>query len=267
MGHPWNVNRILVLAGAAVCLAAVLIFLGTGAPAEQAIPLVPGIVVGLVLAAYAPAWMYLVAGIATAAFPLLVIAVFGAYQAIIHPVSGVEGAAITMLGLGAVLALVGGVAGFVQARGKTAPPPRDLLRAPQGLAGVLLVALTAGLLLSGTWATADSRLVATAPASLIVPDETIRMSTTGAAFAPMEVKIPVGKLVALHIVNDDAMVHTFTYHVDGVERNSIIPANSEMDLHFKFDRPTTIHFWCAPHSGGAADDGSSGGMVGDIVVQ
>ena len=265
MAHPWNVNRVLVLAGAVVSLVAVAVFIATGAPVEQAVPLLPGIVAGLVLAAYAPAWMYLVAGIGVAAFPLLVILVFGAYEAILHPVSGVEGMAITLLALGAVLALVGGVAGFVQARRQTAPPARDLLRAPQGLAGLALVAFTAGLLLSATWATADSRLVATSPASMVVPDETIRLVTTGATFAPKEVEIPVGKLVALRIENDDAMVHTFTYHVDGQERTSVIPANSEMDLYFKFDAPQTLHYWCAPHSGGASDDGS--GMVGTLVVQ
>ena len=265
MAHPWNVNRILVLAGAATCLAAVAIFVGAGAPTEQVVPLLPGIVLGLVLAAYAPSWMYLVSGIGTAVFPLLVIGVFGAYEAILHPVSGIEGSAVTLLGLGAVLCLVGGVAGFTQARRKSAPHARDLLRAPQGLAGVLLAALTAGLLLSGAWATADSRLVATTPASLIVPDETIRLVTTGAAFAPKEVTIPLGKLVALHVENGDAMVHTFTYHADGVERTSVIPAKSEMDIHFRFDAPQTIHYWCAPHSGGAADDGT--GMVGTLVVE
>ena len=265
MAHPWNVNRVLVVSGAAIALAAVLVFLAAGAPAEQAIPLLPGIALGLALAAYAPAWMYLVSGIGTAAFPLLVILVFGAYAAIVHPVSGVEGSAITLLALGSVLTLLGGVGGFVQARGRTAPPARDLLRAPQGLVGIVLAALTAGLLLSGAWATADARLTATAPASMVVPDETVRVVTTGSAFAPKDIHIPVGKLVALRVENEDAIVHTFTYHVDGQERTSVIPAKSEMDILFKLDEPTTIRFWCAPHSGGAGDDGT--GMTGTLVAQ
>ena len=112
------------------------------------------------------------------------IAVFGACQGIIHPASGTEGSAVTLLAL---------------------------------------AAFTAGLV------------------------------------------VPVGKLVALHVENDDAMVHTFTYHVDGQEHTTIIPAKSEMGIHFKFDAPTTIHYWCAPHGGGEKDDGS--GMVGTLLAQ
>lgn len=265
MVHPWNVNRVLVVLGAGTALASVALFLFVGGPVGQVAPLVPGIVAGLVLAAYAPAWMYLVGGIGVAAFPVLVIAVFGAYQAIIHPGSGAEGASITLLALGSALSLVGGVAGFVQARRGDAAPPRDLLRVPQGVAAVALAGIVAGLLVSSAWAGADLRRLGESPASLIVADETLELRMVGIEFSPEEVVLPAGKLIDLHVTNEDAVAHTFSYHLGGKLREAIVPAGSDAHVYLRLDAPQTIHYWCAPHSAGADDPGT--GMVGTLVVR
>lgn len=265
MAHPWNVNRVLVLLGVASALLAIAAFASAGGPVQQLVPLFPGIVAGLVLAAYAPAWMYLVAGIGVAAFPLVIIAVFGAYQAILHPGGGAENMAITLLALAVVLALVGGIAGFVQARARTAPPARDLLRAPQGVAAVALVGIVAGLLISSAWAGADLRRLSESPASIVVADETVVLRAKDFVFSPTEVALPAGKIVDLHIINEDAAVHTFSYSLDGKEREAVVLGSSETHVYLRLDEPQTIRFWCAPHSAGAADDGS--GMVGTLVVQ
>lgn len=261
----WNANRVIVLAGALVSLAAIALFVvATGAP-EQVVPFVPGVLAGLAIAFFAPAWMYLVAGLLLAAFPLVVIVVFGAYEAFLHPGAGLDANALTLLAVGALFGLVGGIAGFVQVRRKAAPGARETLRTPQGLVSALVLALAAGMMLSSTLAAADYRTLGALPASSVVADETIQMSTTGAAFAPQSLDVPVGKLVALRITNGDPFAHTFTYHAADGERNAIIPPNGETTLYFKFDAPQTIHFWCAPHSSGA-DDTMEGSMWGDMQV-
>lgn len=265
MSAPWNANRVIVLVGALVQLAAVAIFVAvTGAP-EDAAAFLPGILAGVALAFFAPAWMYLVAGVLLALFPLVVLFVFGAYAGLLHPGAGIDATALLMLAVGALLGLVGGIAGFVQARGRRAPSARETLRTPQGLVAALLVALAAGMALSNALAESDYRLVGASSANNVVPDETIQMSTTGAAFAPQLVEVPVGKLVALRITNGDPFAHTFTYEADGEERTSIIPPKGETTLYFKRDAPQTIAFWCAPHSGGKGDR-AEGSMWGDLQV-
>src|ERR1051325_2172849 len=129
---PLNLNRLLVAYAGLFTLGAIALFASTGTsnPAQFA-PLLPGAIAALVLLFYHSRWMYLVGGILVAAFPILVLFVFGAYEAIIHPGSGMEGYSLLLLLVAAVLGLVGGIVGFAQSRRGTAPPASALLRAPQ----------------------------------------------------------------------------------------------------------------------------------------
>lgn len=265
MSSSWNLNRVLVLLGAALTIVALgLMIGGAGAPVAEMAPFFLGPVAAVVLAFYAPRWMYLVAGILGSLFPLVVVFVFGAFNAIIHPGIGVEGAAVTLVLLAAIVSLLGGIMGFVQAK-RTPPAAADMTRAPQGVAAIALAALFIGVILANGWAGADHRLIATAPATLVDADRTLTLHTTGAAFAPRALELNAGELTAIHIVNGDPIAHTFTYHMDGVERTTLIPPESEMDIWFRVPAGTTIHFWCAPHSAGASDT-SEDGMWGTLTA-
>lgn len=263
----WNVNRVVVLLGGLAALASLVVLLGpVGSPPQYSAPIALGVVAALVLAFYAPAWMYLVAAVLLALFPVLVLFAFGASAAITHPGSGLEAAALIPLALSGALGLWGGIVGFVQARRGNAPDAKLFWRTPQGFVAGAIVALFAGLLVSATWADASLGEIMRHPATNAVPDQTIHVTTDGRMFAPRNVTIPVGKLVALHVTNGDPVVHTFAYELDGVRHESVIPARSAVDVLFKFDAPRTIHFWCAPHSGGYADRDPAS-MWGDLVVQ
>ena len=265
--EPWNVNRLLVLAGAACILIAIAIFSG-GSPAkmfsQDTIPLFPGVLVALVLLFWQRPWLYLLAGVLVALFPLVILFVFGAFEAILHPSSGLEGGSLTVLLLAAILALTGGIAGFVQGR-RAAQPPVSMA-APQAPFAIAVSGIVLGMVLVAGLAGSDVRALSTAPASNIVPDETMRVVLTGYAFAPRDIQLEQGKLYALELENGDASAHTFTYHAaDGTERNTVIPAHSTVTIHMRFTQPQTIHFWCAPHSMGAGDT-SEDSMVGTMVV-
>lgn len=127
----------------------------------------------------------------------------------------------------------------------------------------MLAAVVVGLILSSGWAAGAHKLIASSPASLVEPDRVITVHATGAAFAPRLIEIEADELTALHIVNGDPVAHTFTYHMDGAERTTLIPAETEMDIWFRVPAGTSIHFWCAPHSAGA-DDASLESMWGDL---
>lgn len=263
----WNLNRVLVVLAGAFALVAFAIFIG---PAKgdlaQSSPVLLGTFAAVVLAFFAPAWMYLVAAILLALFPIVVLFVFGASGAITHPGSGLEGLALTFLLLSAALGLVGGIAGFVQARRGTAPPPSELGRAPQGVLAIAIFAFVAGLAVSSAWAESEVRDLATRPATSIAgTDATIRVTTDTHHFAPRNLTIPVGKLVDIHVTNHDPVVHTFSYVDGGVLHESVIPASSESDIYVKFDAARTIKFWCQPHSQGA-DDTEPNDMWGEMVV-
>lgn len=265
--EPWNVNRLLVLAGAA-CIPIALVLLTGGNVAEafspEGAPLFVGLVAALVLAFWQRPWLYLLTGILIAAFPLVITFVFGAYNAIIHPSSGLEGIGVIVLLLASTLGLVGGILGFVQGR-RAAQPPVSFA-APQALAALLVVGIAAGMTLTAVFATSDVRALTTAPATNVVPDETMRVVLTGYAFAPRTIELAQGTLYALQLENGDTSAHTFTYRdASGTERNAVIPAGSTVTIHMRFDAPQTIRFWCAPHSMGEGDT-SEDSMTGSIVV-
>lgn len=259
----WNLSRVLVLVGGLLAIGGPLV---AKIPPAEAAPFALGLVAAIVLAFYAPAWMYLVAGVLVAAFPLVVLFVFGAYNGIIHPGTGAEGLGLLLMLLGALVGLVGGVAGFAQARKGNAAPVGAFARAPHGILVLVLVGIFAGLGISGAWATADFRSIAEAPASLVEsPDATVTLLAQDIQFEPRALSMAVGELTTLVIENRDDVVHTFSYVLDGVERNAVLPAGSEVMLHFKVDGAREIHFFCAPHSGGATDTDENS-MWGTLTV-
>ncbi|HUR69271.1 MAG TPA: hypothetical protein VM370_08490 [Candidatus Thermoplasmatota archaeon] len=263
----WNVNKILLVAGALLILAASAIQVAlVPTMLAQTAPLWVGGIVALILMIWARPWMYLVGGILAALFPLVVIFVFGASGALTHPGSGIEGIEILLLLAGAILALVGGIAGFVQGRRHAQPPASMGLRAPQVLAAALIAAMVLSYGIANVYASGDTRALAERPiAHADSVDLHVRVVTTGVAYAPRPINIPMGKLVSLDIENGDPFVHTFSYHLDGTLHEQAIPASSKMSVLMKFDTPQTIHVWCAPHSQGP-DDRDPASMWTDMVV-
>lgn len=267
MKHPWNLNRALVVLGALLVLVAFAI-VSIPAPEHMGmnVPLAAGALLGGLLIAFtAPAWAYLVAALLIGGFPLVVALVF-AVGALEHPGGGYETAALFVLLMGALVAFIGGIWGFAQARSRTAPRVGAGMGAPQGAFAGLLIALLLGMILSNALATRDSVQFAKYPVSHVEsPDQTRTLRAAAVAFAPSPLEIPVGTLVDVLLINDDPIFHTLSYRLDGDVHTTLMPVGSEQHVYLKFDTPRTIHFWCDPHS--TETDDSEGGMYGDIVVK
>lgn len=265
MKHPWDINRALIVLGALIILAAGGWFLLLHPSHMVQAPLVVGALLSLVIVFWAPAWMYLVAGLLASGLPLVVFFVFGAIAAVEHPGSGIETALITFVLAGAVVALLGGVLGFVQALRRRAPRAGEAMRAPQGAFAGLLLAMFVGMVLANGLATKDYLNAAASPISTIeAPEETRTLRAEGIAFAPNPLTIPAGKLVEIRVPNGDPVYHTLSYRYDGEVRTMVVPPGTEPRLWLKIDEPQTLHFWCDPHAG---EDHSGGDMFGEIVVE
>lgn len=267
MKRPWDINRALIVLGSALCLAAFVVFLVVD-PSQGAgtLPLVAGAVLGLAIVFWAPPWMYLVSGILVSGFPLVVFFVFGAYGALEHPGGGPETSGLFLVFAGAVVALVGGVAGFVQARKGTAPRVGAGMGAPLGAFAGLFVALLLGMVLANQLTYGDSKDFVQRPVSHVeTPEVSKTLVAEGIRFAPASLEIPVGKLTAVTLRNDDRVFHTMSYRdADGIH-TAVIPDGTTQTLWFKFDAARTIHYWCDPHS--SETDTSPEGMHGDIVAK
>lgn len=264
----WNLNTLLTSASAgALILSILMLVMQDPAMLMQSVPLLPGILAAVVLLFWQRPWFFLLSGFLLAAFPLVVLFVFGAYQGLLHPGAGAEGASLWLLLLAALLGLLGGIAGFVQGRRAAHAPAAHLLRAKHGITAFALAFVVVGALGTGALASADLRDMAERPAAHVeAPDDTVRVVLTGYTFAPKEIKIPAGKLVNLQVENGDAALHTFSYHLGGTLYQTPIPAGSTVTIPMKFETAQQIHVWCAPHSGGA-EDMSEGSMWGTLVVE
>lgn len=266
MGTDWNVNKILLMLATGSIVTAVL-SLGTDFIfSERWVPFLPGVIAVAVLAFWTRPWLYLVAGALTATFPLVILFVFGAHAALMHPGVGADFVATLLLALAAVLALMGGVAGFVQGRRGTQPPGHGFVASSQGLAALLVLSLVAGAVLSSGLASADLRTMVTHSASNAVPDHIVELEMVDFEFSPKQVVIPAGEIVALKVKNSDKAFHTFTYMLEGERREMPIPGNTEVTILLRFAEPQAIHFWCAPHAAGEHDV-SENAMWGTLVVQ
>lgn len=261
----WNVNKLILLLGAGlVALAIVLNVSLAPSSAPEMAPFLPGILAALALVWWSRPWLYLVAGILLAAFPLVIIFVFGASGALTHPAGGMETLVILLLLGGSVFALLGGIMGFVQR--KAQPPTAGGLRTWQAIATVLLVGALLGYAVANGYGTTAGMAAVERPVHYAESvDEHVRVVTTDFAFAPKAITIPAGKLVSIDIENKDSVLHTFSYHLaDGAHEQVIYPSSTQSIL-VKFDTPQTIHVWCAPHSGGQGDTGEDS-MWMDMTV-
>lgn len=262
----WNLNTLLTsLSALSLLLSTLLLVAGDPAMIGQAAPLFPGIVLALVLLFWQRPWFYLLTGILLAAFPLVVLFVFGAYNGLLHPGSGTEGMSLWLLLLAAILGLLGGIGGFVQGRRGAHAPAAHMTRAGHGVAAFAAVCLVLGAIGTSALASADLRSITERPAAHIEADETVHVVLETYVFAPRDIAIPVGKLVNLEIENADPTLHTFAYMLDGVTYETPIPAGSTVTIPMKFDTAQEIHFWCSPHSGGAGDT-SDDSMTGTLTV-
>lgn len=264
----WNVNKLILLLGAGlILLAAVINLVLVPSNAGMLVPLLPGILAAAVLLFWERPWFYLVAGILTAAFPLVVLFVFGASGAITHPGGGLDSLSILLLLVGAVLALLGGIMGFVQGRRNAHPGMSTWSRAPQSIVTLLLVGALLGFAAANGYATTAARAATELPTHYAESvDANVRVVTTGFAFAPKSLRLEAGKLTSIDLENEDPVLHTFSYQLaDGEERGQPIMPNSKSSILLKFDTPRTFKVWCAPHSGGA-DDTSDEGMWMDVTV-
>lgn len=268
MGEPgrWNVDKLLLLAAAALMLVVVAtnaILMPAFAP--QLVPLLPGIVGAMVLLFWARPWLYLATGILLAAFPLIVIFVFGASGAITNPGGGFEGLTVTMMLFAAIFGLLGGILGFAHTRGGKPGDTRGLA-SPTALAALVLAGALVGYAAANGWSTQQLQRANENPIAYAESvDEHVRLVASGVAWGPRNVTIPAGKLVSLDIENKDPVFHTFAYHLaDGVHEIPLYPHETTSVL-LKFDTAQTVHFWCAPHSGGQ-DDHDPASMQGDLIV-
>lgn len=267
----WNLNRLLVIAGAASVLFALFAFAGWTVAGvlkvvPEAAPALPGFAFAILLAIYARPWVYLTAGILNCVLPLMVLFIFGGYTAIIEPISGFESQSILFLLLGLVLSLTGGIGGFVQGRRGAQTPLVGAMRSRTGLLTALFVVLVAGMFLASTLASAAVRAQASAGGAYdVVADQTVTLSTEDFQFSPRSIEVREGKLVEIAIANKDTGGHTFTYAVGGKTYDHPLPGGATTKVLVRFDGAQTIPFWCKPHSDGEGDT-SPDSMTGTIVV-
>lgn len=264
-------ERTLILLGYLLILLAVVLISGGHVLDAMGFPPVP---IALVLGAASlgalfwkgKPWTYLTAGIVVSLLPLMILLTSG-IPALANPLTGGEfQATFALLGT-LLLALPAGILGFARTRRGGVPvSPRVALRNPQGAFALAVLALLAGgLLVSGASTSAVKELAASGGGYDFVPAVSVVLDVSDHAFPTEPIKVKAGELTELVLVNHDPAFHTFTYEVGGKTYHHDLLAASTTRFLVKFDEAGTVAFWCAPHSGGAADDGT--GMVGQIVVE
>lgn len=227
------------------------------------VPALPGWLAAIVLLFYAPAWMYLVSGILVAAFPLLVLFVFGVATTLSDPLRGTEYGATVLLVLGLVLSLTGCVAGFMQGRKNAHTPLAGGLRTGKGIGALVVAAIVLGSLVTSSMAV--SAMKAASGGSYDVEPDALELTAQDYSFSPKTLEVPAGKLVETAITNADSVGHTFTCHAGDRTVDTFLARGSTGKVLVRFDEPQTIHFWRKPHSAGA-EDTEEDSMWGTIAV-
>lgn len=266
---PWDVPRILVIAGyVTVWLAAGFFFnfnyleVLTGDP-PITIMLGLGLVFNVWLAVRPRAWLYLTAAITGMIVPLIVLFVFGTMENLGAPLKGGEFVGSWLLVLALLLALPGGIAGFLAARRGASVPVRDGWKGAHPMVAIAFVALVFGMATAGGLATDGAKASMGGGYDFDVAD-------VGGASQPVvvfdyefegEPAIKAGQLTELIIENRDPAFHTFTYEKEGKEYNHDLVAGATLRILVHFPEPGTIQIRCIPHSGGYDD-----GMVGTMNV-
>ncbi len=173
-----------------------------------------------------------------------------------HPESGSEFVLIEVFTAGALLAVIGAVAGLIQWRRKSARPGAT---AAQRTAYVALLSLVAAL--------AVLSMVLAVLATTSVPAEAKAGATPLAAhdfsFGPDRVEVAAGQTVRLVVKNTDPSLHTFTLPEAGID--IAIPAGAERLIEFTAPAAGSYTWYCIPHSQAGATGRQ--GMVGTLVVE
>ncbi len=173
-----------------------------------------------------------------------------------HPEAGFEFILVVVFLIGALMAIVGGVASVVQWRRKSARPGASPAqrRAVQAILGLtVIIALASGLLSLAARSTVSAEARANA----------LELHQANTKFVPARLQVKAGETVHLVVYNEDAMLHTFTLPEAGVDTS--VPPGAQKLIEFKAPAPGTYTFYCYPHS--SVQNGVRSGMVGTIVVQ
>lgn len=266
---PWDVPRILVIAGyATVWLAAGFFFnfnyleVLTGDP-PITILLGLGLVFNVWLAVRPRAWLYPTAALAGMVVPLIVLFVFGAMENLGAPLKGGEFVGSWLLVLALLLALPAGVVGFLAARRGASVPFREGWKGAHPMVAIAFVALVFGMTTAGGLATDGAKASMGGGYDFDVAEVGGASQTVAVFDYEFEegTVIKAGQLTELIIENRDPAFHTFTYEKDGKEYNHDLVSEATVRILVYFPGPGTIEIRCIPHS-----DGYDDGMVGTMNV-
>lgn len=261
----WDFHRWLTVIGLGLAMLVPLAFFGPSVYGFIGPMLAPTVIaLGLILWKARP-WTYLTVAILGALFPLFVLVMLGLLEGqLFNPVEKL-GFGATLSIAGSLLILeAGAIPGYVAARaGRPGIAWKTGLARPQGIFAVAVVALLVGAI-GTSFVAADQAAGFASGGYDFVPDASTGVTMKDFAFNPQDVAIDAGVMTEIVAENQDNDLHTFTYVKDGVEYNHDVLGGSTAKFLVLFDEPGTYDYWCAPHSGGADDDGS--GMVGTITV-
>jgi len=172
-----------------------------------------------------------------------------------HPEAGTDFAMVVLVGVGAAMGAIGGVASIIQSWRKSArpgatPAQRRALQIILGLTAVVLVVSAVLSVLAHTTLSPEVRAGATA------------VQIHNFQFQTAQVNAQAGQSVRIAVKNDDTTLHTFTLPEAGI--NIVVPAGTERLIEFKAPAAGTYTWFCIPHS--SADATGRTGMVGKLIV-
>lgn len=230
--------KLMALGGAIAAAGPILPMIPEGFEPFLAMMAAP-FLVGLVLLRFLPKTGIVWLGVVSLA--LLVMNAPFTVDAIKHPESPADFVPVTMLTVGGLLAVIGTVPAFQNARGRQSDSAFPKVAAATGV--LLVVAAIGGSLVAANRVTSD----APADGSLIVDMENF-------AFGPETITAQNGE-VSLYVTNNDSARHTFTVDELGVDE-SIAPGQSKQ---ITFEAGAgEFRFYCRPHDPG---------MEGELKIQ
>lgn len=257
----WTLERVVVVAGFAVLVIAVVV-LTNGDPSllgPSVVVLVPGLVFTLLLLWKPGPRTFLAAGIANSLVAIIAIP-FGLGGALANPLLGPFYVGVVLVFLSLLLSLPFGILGFLRGTGRFRR--RTLVEgifSLQGLYAIIVAAIAAGAMSAGFLAYQNLPVPSTNPGETydFTPAK-VSMLTANFRFEPSRFNVTVNVVTQITVLNEDDALHTFTYSVNATTYNhDLLPGSTTRFLVF-FTTPGTIPYWCIPHR--------DSGMVGNITV-
>ncbi len=258
----WTVDRILVIAGFAAMVLAVVI-LATADPSLAVglfVLILPGIIFTGLLVWRPQPWTYLIAGVADCLLGIIALPI-GLLGALGNPLVGPVYSSVVLAMLSILLALPAGIIGYL--RGRTILRQRTLaegIYGLQGFAAIALVALSIGAMAAG--ALAYQNLLAPVPTAGpyydIPASANVSVSAGNSRFSPSAFNVTAYSTTRITVLNEDDVPHTFTYVNNGTTYSHDLGAGSTTRFFVLFLAPGTVPFWSIPDR--------SGGMLGNITV-